>query len=342
MAHRAAEGPASDARAGSSRANSAVAPGTLIVEVAGAIQRAASFSDAVETALATLRERVGAQFILLLEKGARGRVPMPGLRDSLRDGVLINRLTHYPHPLPLTSGDFQSWGRWAREFRPAHAAEIERLARERRPDGGAACAPSTSWWACCSWGLRSGREEFTAAEKELLSSAADVFALLIENARLNERALEQEKLRRDLALAAEVQRRLLPAQPPRCAAATFAAFTLPARTVGGDYYDFLDLQSERIGIAVADIAGKGIAAALLMSAVQASLRVMAAERDLSSSQLAAKMNRFLYRSTAANSLRDILLRRSSISGADGCATSTQGTIRRISCAGSRRASRLRN
>ena len=58
---------------------------------------------------------------------------------------------------------------------------------------------------------------FTRAEKQLLSSAADVFALLIENARLNDRALEQEKVRRDLALAAEVQRRLLPLQPPRCA-----------------------------------------------------------------------------------------------------------------------------
>ena len=152
------------------------------------------------------------------------------------------------------------------------------------------------------------RDEFTAGQTQLLGSAADVFALLIENARLNERALEQEKLRRDLALAAEVQKRLLPAQPPVCAAATFAAFTLPARTVGGDYYDFLDLADERIGIAVADIAGKGIAAALLMSAVQASLRVMAAERDLPSSQLAAQMNRFLYAIDGDEQLRHVLLR----------------------------------
>ncbi len=61
-------------------------------------------------------------------------------------------------------------------------------------------------------------------------SAADVFALLIENARLNERVLEQERLRRDLGLAAEVQRRLLPPQSPACADATFAAFMRPART----------------------------------------------------------------------------------------------------------------
>jgi sigma-B regulation protein RsbU (phosphoserine phosphatase) len=124
---------------------------------------------------------------------------------------------------------------------------------------------------------------------------------MIENARLNDRAMEQEKLRRDLALAAEVQRRLLPLRPPGCRAATLAAFTLPARTVGGDYYDFLDLPGERIGIAVADVAGKGIAAALLMSVVQASLRMISAEGDVPSpSQLAAKMNRFLYASTATN------------------------------------------
>ena len=139
-----------------------------------------------------------------------------------------------------------------------------------------------------------------APEKETLSSTADVFALLIENGWLNERALEQEKVRRDLALAAEVQRHLLPPHPPRSAVATFAAFTLPARTVGGDYYDFLELNDERLGIAIADIAGKGIAAALLMSAVQASLRVMTSS-GLTSSPLAAQMNRFLYHSTASSS-----------------------------------------
>ena len=143
-------------------------------------------------------------------------------------------------------------------------------------------------------------DSYTATEKQMLSSSAEVFALMIENARLNERAMEQEKLRRDLALAAEVQRRLLPPEPPPTRAATLAAFTLPARTVGGDYYDFLVLPDERIGIAIADVAGKGIAAALLMSVVQASLRVICAEDQTSLSQLAAKMNGFLYRSTGTN------------------------------------------
>jgi serine phosphatase RsbU (regulator of sigma subunit) len=275
------------------------APGTLTSDIAGAIHRAASFPDAVAVALATLRERVGAQSILLFEKGAGDEYRGP---DSAipAHGVLINRLRQYPHPLPLTAGDFQAWERWTREVRPAHAAEIEHLARS----GARMAVPLRTAHELVGvllLGPPEGREDFTAAETQLLGSAAGVFALLIENARLNERALEQEKVRRDLALAAEVQRRLLPAEPPKCTGATFAAFTLPARTVGGDYYDFLELADGRIGIAVADIAGKGIAAALLMSAVHASLRVMAAERDLPAAQLAAQMNRFLHRSTRTNS-----------------------------------------
>ena len=113
--------------------------------------------------------------------------------------------------------------------------------------------------------------------------------------------MEQEKLNRDLALAVEVQRRLLPEKPPDSARAELAAVSLPARSIGGDYYDFLDAGDHRIGIALADVAGKGIAAALIMAVVQASLRILSAEENISLPQLAAKMNRFLHRSTKSNS-----------------------------------------
>jgi sigma-B regulation protein RsbU (phosphoserine phosphatase) len=77
--------------------------------------------------------------------------------------------------------------------------------------------------------------------------------------------------------------------------------SLPARTIGGDYFDFIDAGNKRIGIALADVAGKGVAAALIMSSLQASLRILSSDGDLSLPQLAAKMNRFLHQSTAANS-----------------------------------------
>src|SRR5262249_56946652 len=90
-----------------------------------------------------------------------------------------------------------------------------------------------------------------------------------ENARLAERMVAEERLRRELALAAEVQRRLLPERPPEGLAVELAGFCQPARGVGGDYYDFIKFDNQRLGIAIADVAGKGIAAALLMSTVQA-------------------------------------------------------------------------
>jgi sigma-B regulation protein RsbU (phosphoserine phosphatase) len=124
---------------------------------------------------------------------------------------------------------------------------------------------------------------------------------MIENGRLTRRIVEQEKLRRDLALAAEVQKRLLPEGPPATSLAALAAVSLPARTVGGDYFDFIDAGDQRIGIALADVAGKGVAAALIMSSVQASLRILSADASLSLPQLAAKMNRFLHESTGAKS-----------------------------------------
>lgn len=275
-----------------------VASGTLISELAGQVRRAATFSEALHVALPALRDRVGAQFIMLFEKLSSDEYRGPDGWISAR-GVLINRLTHYPHPLPLTPGDFQAWLAWAGEFRPEQVTEIERL-RDTGARMAVALRTRHEIVGVLLLGAPEGRERFTESQKQLLSSSAEVFALMIENARLNDRALEQEKVRRDLALAAEVQRRLLPPQPPVVSAAALAAFTLPARSVGGDFYDFVDLSGDRIGIAVADIAGKGIAAALLTSVVQASLRVISAEGDFSASELAAKMNRFLHRSTAAN------------------------------------------
>ena len=274
-----------------------IGAGTLTNDVAAAIHRADSFAEAVRVALDTLRERVGARRILLLEKtGDEFRGQECAIPAS---GMLINRLTHYPHPLPLTPGDVQAWRQWAREFRPQHLAEIETL------DGAGAriAVPLRTSHELVGVLLLASpetRESFTAAETQLLSGAAGVFALLIENARLNKRDLEQEKLRRDLSLAAEVQKRLLPTELPTVEIAEFSATSVPARSIGGDYYDFLRVGDRRIGIALADVSGKGIAAALIMSVVQASLRIIASDGDVSLPRLAAKMNEFLYRTTPGN------------------------------------------
>jgi sigma-B regulation protein RsbU (phosphoserine phosphatase) len=123
---------------------------------------------------------------------------------------------------------------------------------------------------------------------------------MIENARLTDRVVEQETLRRDIALASDVQRRLLPDVPPRIECADIAASSLPARRIGGDYYDFLELGNGQIGIALADVSGKGVAAALIMSVVQASLRIISSGGDASPARLVARMNQVVYRSTPSS------------------------------------------
>jgi serine phosphatase RsbU (regulator of sigma subunit) len=272
--------------------------GKLITEFASSVRSAASFREALGVALATLREQAGAQSIVLLEKTGDEEYRSESYSIPAR-GVLLSRLKNYPHPLPFSENDFGVWVRWAKEFKPECIAELESLVGV----GARIAVPlrtKNEIVGVLLLGSPDRRESYTAAERQGLSGAAEVLALMIENSWLTGRAMEQEKLRRDLELAGEVQRRLLPPQPPGNGMATLSAFTLPARTVGGDYYDFLDLGSERIGIAVADVSGKGIAAALLMSVVQASLRVISAERQASLSQLAEKMNQFLYRSSGAN------------------------------------------
>jgi sigma-B regulation protein RsbU (phosphoserine phosphatase) len=150
-------------------------------------------------------------------------------------------------------------------------------------------------------GPRLGDLPFSRDDRELLMAVAGQMGFAIESGRLVHKLAQQERLRQELAIAGEVQRRLFPARPPRSDKLDLAGVCVPAGGVGGDYYDFLELGGARLGIAVADVAGKGFPAALLMSIVQASLRSQATSGDVGLAGLAASMNRLLHRSTARNS-----------------------------------------
>jgi sigma-B regulation protein RsbU (phosphoserine phosphatase) len=150
-------------------------------------------------------------------------------------------------------------------------------------------------------GPRLGDLPFAREDRELLANVAWQMAIAVENSHLVRRMAQEESLRRELRLASEVQRRLFPDKPPRLRRLELAGLCHPARGVGGDYYDFLSLGDGKLGIAVADVAGKGLSAALLMSIVQASLRSHALRDGMPLTELVAAMNQLLYRSTARNS-----------------------------------------
>lgn len=115
---------------------------------------------------------------------------------------------------------------------------------------------------------------FTLAERGLLRSIADQSASAVLNARLRQVREENERVRRQMRLAADVQRRMLPRAMPEVPALDLAARYVPSFELGGDFYDFLPLGTN-LGLAIGDVVGKGVAAALLMSAVRASLRAHA-------------------------------------------------------------------
>jgi serine phosphatase RsbU (regulator of sigma subunit) len=110
---------------------------------------------------------------------------------------------------------------------------------------------------------------------------------------------DKEAMERDLAIAREVQRELLPRSVPQIRGLQLAGACLPAVGVGGDLYDFLPFAEDRVGLVIADVSGKGIPAALLMAGLQASVRSLALP-TLAPSEINRRLNEMLLRSTSAS------------------------------------------
>jgi phosphoserine phosphatase RsbU/P len=115
---------------------------------------------------------------------------------------------------------------------------------------------------------------------EFITTITNVISVAIENKRLFKQQLEQEKINHELRLAGEMQHTLIPKLPNNVGGLEIDAIYMPHFTVGGDYYDFIEFdEGEKIMFCVADISGKGIAAALLMANFQANLRSLVRKRD---------------------------------------------------------------
>lgn len=113
---------------------------------------------------------------------------------------------------------------------------------------------------------------FSADDLRLLSIIATQSAQVIENARLYQEEQALLKLQEEMRMAREIQINLLPTTPPKIPGYDIAARTIPAKEVGGDYFDFLQLNDHLLAFGVGDVSGKGMPAALLMANLQATLR----------------------------------------------------------------------
>ncbi len=111
-------------------------------------------------------------------------------------------------------------------------------------------------------------------ESTFVRTLTNILIVAIENKKLARRQLEQEAYRKELEIAKKVQNFLFPKSLPNTGRLRIEAFYLPHQNVGGDYYDYIKLSQEKFAICIADVSGKGVPAALLMSNFQASLRTL--------------------------------------------------------------------
>jgi phosphoserine phosphatase RsbU/P len=137
--------------------------------------------------------------------------------------------------------------------------------------------------------------DFTSEDLNLLTVMANVAAIRIEHARLAEVEQAEKILAKDLEQAAIIQQGLLPSKAPIVPGLDLAGYNASCRTVGGDYYDFLVYPDGQVGIALGDVSGKAMPAALLMTSLQARVRVLA-EESCDVADVITRLNRH----TAAN------------------------------------------
>src|SRR5262245_13443902 len=139
-------------------------------------------------------------------------------------------------------------------------------------------------------GSKLSDQEFETDEIEFLASVADQTATAIYNLGLRRQAQEYEE-------AKEIQQGLLPKQMPQISGFDISGRSRPARVVGGDYFDAFKLSESKLALCIADVSGKGMPAALLMSNLQAIVRALASE-TLSPKDLTEKVNRVMYRNVS--------------------------------------------
>jgi phosphoserine phosphatase RsbU/P len=139
------------------------------------------------------------------------------------------------------------------------------------------CAPLTMKSTGKAFGViqldtQDRHKKFVQEDLKLLMAVAGQAAIGLENARLHDSLVARAGLERDLKLARQVQMSFLPSKPPQLTGYEFYAHYESAQEVGGDYYDFIPLPGPRLGIALGDVAGKGVPAALLMAKVASDAR----------------------------------------------------------------------
>ncbi len=133
---------------------------------------------------------------------------------------------------------------------------------------------------------------FDQDDLELFMALAGMAAIALENAKMHQTLMEKQRLVKDMEFAKSVQESFLPQQAPALPGFGFSAHYTPALEVGGDFYDFIQLDEHRVGVVIGDVSGKGVPAALYMAKLGSDLRTLAFTEQGPAAAL-AKLNTLL-------------------------------------------------
>jgi sigma-B regulation protein RsbU (phosphoserine phosphatase) len=167
---------------------------------------------------------------------------------------------------------------------------------------------------------RTGVGPFSDADRRTLELLATQAAIALENLDLHQAALDKQRLEREIELASEIQRQILPKGTPEIPGFELTGWNRSARHIGGDYYDFFRLaphgsRAIEWGLVLGDVSGKGVPAALLVSTLHSSLRLLLDRVELGS-DLFARLNEHILASSSANKFITLLAARLDVETGD--------------------------
>lgn len=206
-----------------------------------------------------------------------------------REEKFVGRATHVVFVTDDVFAKFREWSK--RGVRFGHTPRLRRVQFDRHDHPGVVAAAPV-WGGVFTRFEDPDRNSFSLVSFDEVSHA-------VEAARraAAERLEVERRAAQELEIAKQVQARLFPQSLPPLSSLEYAGICIQARQVGGDYYDFLDLGQRRLGLVIGDIAGKGIAAALLMANLQANLRGQCAIAIDQPRRFLSSVNRLFFEST---------------------------------------------
>jgi phosphoserine phosphatase RsbU/P len=212
------------------------------------------------------------------------------------ESVTVKRLRKQQHALV----QFDDEDSWVQLTEGAERASLEEL----KPELLLPLSLNEKLLGIMSLGAKQSEEPFSRTDIRLLDSVAAQTGLALENGRLTAaitaEVAAREKQKRELEIAHEVQERLFPQEYPPIPGLDYAGACRPALDVGGDYYDFIALSKRELGIAIGDVSGKGIPAALLMATLRAFLRGQTLQRQSDLTAVMANLNKLVFESSTSN------------------------------------------